>query len=489
VESRDVPGTTHADIGLAGTAAPSGTQISLTDLQRTLGNGTVTALVRQATKPAGGMSGTVVQRDEVSDATALLTTGFFHPIVTSTDATKAWDLVKKAGGGLVDAIGKLGAPLVERLLTKLPATAQGGPEFRQALNAASAPTPTKWLESLSRGAGLSALQKQTLKDFMADTKDSEIDLLTLTFEVRFNLTTGTTTKFDAAGLRRSYEVLEALPPAQVEGNAWLKRFNREDTGSGTVSGGDYMNVLNLYTSMTIDYTSGATAMNAPNVSDPGDPLAGVNRFNKVVRHEVGHAVDEKMNWSSGSEPKKASRGAWKEYGLLSGGDVYRAMIKDSGGGISALSKEQQDDVVKDMNWCASNAAGSQLLQRIMARPWWTGLDGSAKSSVQSDDVLKAMATCLVGSHPWYTADGGVALGDRIYQESYSLRWSSYAKEARSRKVSQYQFRAPGEWFAEAYAAYYEPGPKGAVLERSDPDTKAYFDTKVDTQKASLGRGG
>jgi hypothetical protein len=43
---------------------------------------------------------------------------------------------------------------------------------------------------------------------------------------------------------------------------------------------------------------------------------------------------------------------------------------------------------------------------------------------------------------------------RVYQEAYGGRWVSYLADARKKGVAGYQFRAPGEWFAEIYAAYY-----------------------------------
>ena len=50
------------------------------------------------------------------------------------------------------------------------------------------------------------------------------------------------------------------------------------------------------------------------------------------------------------------------------------------------------------------------------------------------------------------------IGDRVYHEAYppgqSPRWVSYKVEARTKGITGYQFRAPGEWFAELYAAYY-----------------------------------
>jgi len=47
-----------------------------------------------------------------------------------------------------------------------------------------------------------------------------------------------------------------------------------------------------------------------------------------------------------------------------------------------------------------------------------------------------------------------AVGSRVYQEAYGNQWWSYEIGARGTLVSTYQFRAPGEWFAECYAAYF-----------------------------------
>jgi hypothetical protein len=45
-------------------------------------------------------------------------------------------------------------------------------------------------------------------------------------------------------------------------------------------------------------------------------------------------------------------------------------------------------------------------------------------------------------------------GERVYQQSISKAWVSYALSARKMGVSAYQFNAPAEWFAELYSAYY-----------------------------------
>ena len=48
----------------------------------------------------------------------------------------------------------------------------------------------------------------------------------------------------------------------------------------------------------------------------------------------------------------------------------------------------------------------------------------------------------------------IAMKDgRIYHQAYKGTWVSYQASARSRGITGYQFRAPGEWFSELYAAY------------------------------------
>ena len=76
----------------------------------------------------------------------------------------------------------------------------------------------------------------------------------------------------------------------------------------------------------------------------------------------------------------------------------------------------------------------------------------------------------------------------FFRDKEGESWASYATSARARKVSEYQFRSPFEWFAECYSAYYDPAsqPKGALLASRDPATKQWFDAHVDTLTSTTG---
>jgi hypothetical protein len=68
------------------------------------------------------------------------------------------------------------------------------------------------------------------------------------------------------------------------------------------------------------------------------------------------------------------------------------------------------------------------------------------------------AVALQGEHKGLWGKGGgvssFARNGTVYQESTPNDWSSYDLAARADAVSNYQFRAASEWFAELYGVYY-----------------------------------
>ena len=84
---------------------------------------------------------------------------------------------------------------------------------------------------------------------------------------------------------------------------------------------------------------------------------------------------------------------------------------------------------------------------------------SAWDAIVNDPVIVACIDGItVGDKPWKgagTKAARIAVNQRVCHEAYPGESYSYALAARAATgISEYQWRAPGEWFAEIYALYY-----------------------------------
>ncbi|MGI8683984.1 MAG: eCIS core domain-containing protein, partial [Acidimicrobiales bacterium] len=350
-----------------------------------------------------------------------------------------------------------------------------------------------WVRTLVKGAtaaepnpnaaALTDPQKTVLRTMVEETDSlATADLL---LEARFNVTIA---RFTAAGksaqhvadnkmvgadfsvdqLRRIWVILEALPPGHVAGNAELDRLTRFEGAEGGPSGFYYGN---------------------PDLREATIGESGTGkRFSDVVRHEVGHGVDRKIGFLAKGEHTKAERGGWTVH--ASTADAAKEATTLSAAGVSALTgadrglvEAEMVKVMDDHSKKPADLAG--LKTTIRNLPLWAALPAATRDAKRSaalaDPALQAVVANRGQNAPWDMKDGGVRLGTpaRIVQESGTGDWTSYAFEARERAVSAYQFRAPAEWFAEAYVAYYAGGETEVDdLSKKDPKTKAWFDANV-----------
>ncbi len=328
-----------------------------------------------------------------------------------------------------------------------------------------------WLKTLTPGA-TTLRQRDILRRIVQKSSNDALDTITLATEIRFKVTVGPSTihgrtpvAWDAPHLRRTYLALDLLPEAHVAGNKELLRFG-QFTQDPDKSGGLVEGVYN-------------TPELAINIKTSGDIEAS-------IIHETGHAVDAEMGWRTSAEPALPKRGGWKEYGIGGYNLCAKDMVDDSAGGIKTkLAAGDRADVENDMGNAMNAQSVASLKSDIRAHAWFGALGGADKSAVLNDPALAALDVGL--KEPYFTVEsGGDHLGNHIYQESYPLQWVRYRHEARSRMVSKYQFRGPGEWFAEAYSFYYQPDKRGrgAKLKDKDPDTKTYFDNFVHTRAST-----
>jgi hypothetical protein len=329
-----------------------------------------------------------------------------------------------------------------------------------------------WMKRLAPGR-LTPAQRSIMHTIVQEAPTSPIDILRQATEVRYGVTVAPTSipgrtpvAWEGEKLRDTYLALDRLPEAHVARNKELVRFGQFSQPERKLADGTTVITAGVYSRGRKELAS--------NVKKEGD-------IAPTMIHETGHAVDAEMGWSTGPEPAKPKRGGWKGY--HSHKTCATEMVDDSKGGIKTkLAAAQRTDVVDDMANAMGNRSAATLAADIRARAWFAGLSGRDKTEVLGDKALKAIPIGL--NSPWFTAKhGGEHLGAHVYQESYTPTWVRYRHEARTRMVSKYQFRDAGEWFAECYAAYYDPENKvkGEKLNKVDPDTKTYFDNSVDTR--------
>ncbi|MEO8525907.1 MAG: hypothetical protein ABI460_14375 [Caldimonas sp.] len=166
----------------------------------------------------------------------------------------------------------------------------------------------------------------------------------------------------------------------------------------------------------------------------------------TLLHETAHAEDDGIKFME-KRWDQPEFGNWHEESPKSIAEIAAPHLRYDEGWIRDVLKDKgckppkktpkAPDGVKSGEWEQRRQAALLWCQSIRAdnNPWWKG------------------AVCA-----------RIQIGGRVYQEAYDDgRWRSYDYAARARGISGYQFRAPAEWFAELYAAYF-----GGKLKPSHP---------------------
>lgn len=334
---------------------------------------------------------------------------------------------------------------------------------RQALLAARKDIKTAGTDAGVLKASLQSLCDQPdglkqLDDLVATLSDpGDAELIKIAMAVRFKLEeVKTEGELDTAVLKRIHALMADVPAKHTRDNPALKKVLRKPSGgsaygSGEITLGDSKNSINSNYPvakptevMTVDPGC------EPAVVDPPPKF-----FDWNTQHEIAHALDDKKGFMA-TRAGVAEFGGWQEHGgdvLTVAAAVVAALGTPAGLDakmIATYIDRQQEPTPPPASWPKVKA--------------WA--DGVA-----------------TGQNPWKNgaacgkavADGGFKVGTRIYHEAYPKTWVSYEAAARSKAITGYQFRAPGEWFSELYAAYkskvLKPGhPAEAWLKKLFPTT-------------------
>lgn len=170
--------------------------------------------------------------------------------------------------------------------------------------------------------------------------------------------------------------------------------------------------------------------------EPINPKVKVPYFNFATLHEVGHAVDDVKGVMKGGHNADAG---WKTHSASDIGNIagdhfhydktYLGAVTASLKSLEPAVKPPPPSGVKPEDWDLARQKAVDWIKSIRedAGLWWHG--GACKQA---------------------------AIGSRVYHEAYKDwgNWVSYDLGARTKGVTGYQFRAPGEWFAELYATFF-----------------------------------
>lgn len=283
------------------------------------------------------------------------------------------------------------------------------------------------------------------REALINVTKARFDLTEVAFHADYenNAPSGTAeggTAVPAVDLRAMYDILAKVPPAYTRDNPSLKelrKFDKEDSsffdssakGMAMFCGRAHDDSkFALGAAWEIDRsldTSGAT-LDHIDTSTPAPDF-----FSWQVWHELAHSIDDKVGFME-SKQAGSKYGGWQVHGGNTAPVVDAVATKF--GCTSAEAKTYIEHVIAGKTPAAPAEDKMTPAQRTDVNAWYEAVKTS--------------------SNVW--DDGGAtarnALGDRMYQEAYDNTWVSYELKQRASGVTGYQFRAPGEWFSELYAA-------------------------------------
>ncbi|MEM6371452.1 MAG: hypothetical protein AAF727_01545 [Pseudomonadota bacterium] len=248
---------------------------------------------------------------------------------------------------------------------------------------------------------------------------------------------------DGPNIKRFYEIMGDLPDSATADNDSMRIFTEIESGQGSLYRGSTKDVVMREGDAALSAAYSFGAEGEVGHVEPGCEPANeepVSFFSWNTLHEVGHAVDDQHGFMKKNQSGPAF-GGWTEYGANT--DAIATVL------------------------AAHFKYDKRYIQQAMSRKLSTGdVDPGAPQPQggAKPEEWEARRVTFIGwlnqvrepRSPWASNSVAqrVAIGGVVYQESYPQIWTSYQVAARSKGMTGYQFRAPGEWFSELYAAYH-----------------------------------
>ncbi|WP_077035577.1 hypothetical protein [Pelomonas sp. KK5] len=277
--------------------------------------------------------------------------------------------------------------------------------------------------------------------------EDKFPLIAKLCEKRFGIVLTSDAGSKTLSAKAMWQVMADLPPSHATKSPSLKSVERKGPDGG--SGGAYAN-WDKSVEMNGRPNDGGTekfdkntrnkALGLPldhdNATDPYAPVDDqpANLFNMTMLHEVGHAVDDRLGFMA-SRTGQAAFGGWVQY----------TDLKPIANAVATEKKYDAGYVLQLMNGYTPEIP-----------PMPGGYAGGEDKWKKAKEAVDTWHTAATTGEIWYSfADSKAAsIAGVVYQEAYKNKWVSYVLAERSKGVTGYQWRAPGEWFAEIYMCWF-----------------------------------
>ncbi len=284
--------------------------------------------------------------------------------------------------------------------------------------------------------------------------DDDLTVCEAALQARFGIKVEKAADFKQKSLPQLYTVMAKVPQWQSKQSMFQKlEIDRNRTGGDAYYADG--KTTGLPPTIALHDLPDGDASKVPDV-DPKTKTVKASYFDFSTLHEVGHAVDSKVNFM-GQRMDDPAFGGWRDDKTV---DKVVAYLGKEGGFIARHTGGAKKATEADLNALLLSYINNRTAPKPLDAGKPLGSLLEEWDAIVGDAVIKVCVDGMrIGDAAW---EGGAAkaarlkVAGRCFHNSYGGdTWVSYDYGSRAPTgVSTYQWRAPGEWFAEIYALYY-----------------------------------
>ncbi|WP_255215802.1 hypothetical protein [Pseudenhygromyxa sp. WMMC2535] len=309
------------------------------------------------------------------------------------------------------------------------------------------------------------------------------ELMRLEFDVTFS------NHWSEAELRKTYLAFHLVPDGTVR--ACVNGLERNKFSIGSFASGSDISMAGLLpTGSTMGGVEPYSRLFGQKFLKTGSKYSSrmkyKNAWTMTTLHELGHTVDNKRGVMD-AHGENSEFGGWTDFHNSQLADEMKESLTVPPPTPNCIQTPRQIQKWNhSIEWCINDFAspdgnGDNTIREeaedITRTYNLTPHDSQDLKSALASHPMVKMAKKNFKLGAWNRSDDtmremAAPFGGRYFHRSYTQDWVSFEVESRKDAVSNYQYRAPGEWFAELYAHYYMGTLDGHPL-------KGWFEREID----------